>query len=379
MNAEILAKQLSWKKHREWSVKIPADRVWRPFLGLAIMLDGIHEIPKELVPNEQVRWVSLFDIPRKQYAVSGGLRREVYLLSVRRATRHYGMPCLSGTPERTYDFRVYPGKPQEDRPIPRDTLMPEDDPRLFRVASGLNFALSAATVCTSVTWKVYRKSYYENVLDSYEPPDTIVVPLGDSLVLDDLPHPQVWFPRAFLKFRSPVQNVFERSVRPFQGRRQQTLYCPPVLMASFLDEVFPQHRAQHGSMPKRWRHQPLAQRWGRMIAEVGTEFVPLLRDWFCTQQVPDPADRHAYWLPADLCAPAASRGQALAWSFERAQAYWDSAVAGYLLPPIKAARPGAFTGVFPGEIAYDLLPPGGENGPYTGPRLHANGSKLGRR
>ena len=348
----LLPEQVLWQRHRQVLLNVPMWQLWRPWWGLSALLDESPDAhPEGLVPNCKVRWATLLDLPRGHFQLRRP--REVYVLSARRAVTRHGMPHFPRKVLTAHDFRHFPGSTDRGFRPSRDVLLPEDDPRLFRAATALSLALSAATVCTSLHWRAHKDRFYREVMDT-DPPRGVLIQLGDDCVLTDIPEPEKWFPAAYLGFRSPPEKIFELSLRPFKDPRR--VYLPPGLLGPFLDEWGGAHEVAHAEMPKRLQPTSLHRRWDLLGQKLGGQLLPTLRAWFEGQTIP--GERGQYWLPASIAAPAARRAVPgeLSWSFRASKQFFQKNLGGYVFPPIKLRRPTELAGQLPGEVTYDFTP-----------------------
>src|SRR5438128_4854586 len=153
-----------WRRHHRLLRKLKLDNLWRGCLGLAFVLRGRNHCqwpeyaPHLFVPDSDVLWASIQDIPRGRFAA--GLLRGGQLATIRRTTVRFGMPVLgpSGIVQQ-WDLRL------AHHPRGSCRLIGDDDVGLpvleqcSSVFNALNWAMSAIAFSLRPRWKVKQGDF----------------------------------------------------------------------------------------------------------------------------------------------------------------------------------------------------------------------------
>src|SRR5712691_4462215 len=88
-----------WRHDRLLRQRVPLYEAWRGCLGLAMLLerpDDTHAYGKlALVPNQQLTWLALRDVPVGHFPGSSLLnRRDVNYVNAAQARLRYGVPVI---------------------------------------------------------------------------------------------------------------------------------------------------------------------------------------------------------------------------------------------------------------------------------------------
>lgn len=412
----------AWKKHRQLLLQIPASQVWRGCLGLALFTtdpcSGVPALGRLFVPDRDVRWVSLVDLPRG----CGRLRRsrEVHWATVHRTKVRFGMPTLGGTPEAAYDFRAMPFDRMRRRRgflVERgpDVLDPTKELRLFRTLNAVNWAMTSTAFFYRAAWQARRGHFFEAAGATFHPEARILL-FGERR-FDGVARPTTWMPRAYLGFKHTQRDkLFGWSTGPTGGRRhypdglkfrlcedvgrsmpvraplsgsfvgatKSTFHGLPTFNLEFAHDrhdrqtvkvsrqarirVLPSQVVREGDVvaldgpegvPEGWEHLPLYRRWERVLPRLvrREHFDAWVRLWFERQLVTIQPD--FVHIPSDLAALAA-RGRTvdgtLYWDLSPALDYYHEAADAFIFPTIRMRTWWDFAGVLPGEVRFDLTP-----------------------
>lgn len=153
-----------WKQDRLLRQRVPVQHAWRGCLGLAMLLSNVEqtEYPTDqnaLIPNENVTWLCLRDIPRNHFpSVLAMNRREVHYVNTARAVLHHGMPVIDFAQNLrdAWDLRFMPFGSYQ-RPSDRagsallhgcgDVLNCDQRPLEFAVLNRLTAAMTRFAFC----------------------------------------------------------------------------------------------------------------------------------------------------------------------------------------------------------------------------------------
>ena len=206
----------SWREHWRLLLHIPRARVWRGCLGLGLVttdpFSGVPALDRLLVPDRDIRWVSLVDLPRGSFRLRRS--REVHWATVHRTKVRFGMPALGGAAEAAYDFRAMPfDRLRRGRFVVRhglDVLNPSKEPRLFRALNALNWAMTSTAFSYRAAWQEWRSHFFDATSTAYDLKARVLL-FGESR-FDHVPAPKDWMPRAYVAFKhSHREKLFDWS------------------------------------------------------------------------------------------------------------------------------------------------------------------------
>jgi hypothetical protein len=426
----------SWEAHRRLLLAIPATQTWRGCVGLGLVVNDasniVHEQGRVLIPDRDVRWVSVIDVPRGSFRIARP--REVHWATVRRTGIRYGMPTLSGEPEASVDFRARP-RCRASRCLDfagrgSALLTPVERTRLFRVFNAVNWSMTAAAFSCRRPWRARRQQL--PACHTVQVPRTGLSKLPAEPSAPSANHSQNWMPVAYLAFRpSDHESIFDWSLGKrlllcghcdsnplgqrvlddlrqsmpvlapcsgtFVGTLRSRRRVLPTLELQFQDRCGGR-RTVTVTDRARLRVRPAqAVRDGELVANDWPEAVPRQRgrtspprQWDLLMRARIAArDRFDHWLrlwferqfvaacpnfvhvPAALAAPAAlghAVDEGLFWDLSPAMRYFDEATDAFVFPPLPIKSWWDFAGVLPGEVAYDLTP---TDGRYVPPARRA--------
>jgi hypothetical protein len=409
----------SWTHHRDHLLRVPDANRWRGCMGIALVVtrpeSGVCCLGRLFVPDRDVRWISLMDLPRGAFQL--GVTRRVQWAAVYPTHIRYGMPTLGGKPEFAFDLRWgHAGDRPANSNLDRLRGVSTIAPQLIPVVDALNSAMTKSVLTGRAAWRSQRLGCFGKVVGRGPRPNHLPPP-GPGTENENA-DTAIWMPRAYLAFADTYRDrlfawatprggagsrpfyppdlrrrlcadagrdmpVYAPAAGAFVGAKRASYHGLPVLNLAFkarnklmVVRVTRQARIhvspgvvvgegdlvandRSESMPSWWHRLPLAVRWNHVLpTTVGRKQVDAwVRLWFDRQHLTiQPGLVHA---PADLAAVAAM-GQSvdteLYWDLGPAMDHYHEVLDAFVFPPILMRAWWKFRGVLPGEVAFDFTP-----------------------
>ncbi len=412
----------SWNKHRQLLLQLPRSRVWRGCMGLALVISdtssGVPKLGRFLVPDRDVRWISLLDVPPGHFRLRRP--REVHLASVHRTQIRFGMPTIGSRPAAAVDFRFKPfGRVRLGVRVVEhwpDVLDPLEQLQLFRVLNALNWGMTSTAFGHRADWRARREHFFAAIGEEFNP-ETRILLFGEGR-FDRVARPTAWMPRPFLAFKHVHRDrIFDWATRsgladglphysnslklrlcedigrlmpiqaPCSGRLvgafRSVFHGLPALDLLFEDGrgerqvvkvtrnarilVLPSQVVQEGDLvasdgpeelPPGWNELGLYKRWRLLRRHLQPRNVrSWVRLWYERQFVT--VEPNLVHVPSELAALAAQGhavAQGLYWDLAPAMEYYNETADAFVFPTLKMKTWSQFSGVLPGDVAYDFAP-----------------------
>jgi hypothetical protein len=412
-----------WRKHKLLFDRIPRSKRWRGCIGLGMFLtNAVSGIPTKsgrfLVPDRDVRWVSLVDVPGNSFRISRP--PEVHWAAVHRTAIRFGIPTITGKTEMALNLRVAPGDLIQGKGLPLGCNPGQSEntgqPDLLQVLNTVNWSMTSTAFACRPGWQVQRHHFHA-AFGKNTPEITAVSAWGESPD-GTVAAPATWMPRAYVAFSNRhCDRVFDRATKsglssgimcyPNAIKQQfcadlgQSMpVCVPfsgIFVGAFrsifhglptLDLVFksadgnrrvvkvcqhakvlaqPSHTVKDGDtiateglvLPAMWHHLFAFEQWRQVLLTLvrRAHLDAWLRLWFERQFVR--IDESYIHLRSDLAATAAG-GHAvdnrLYWDLTPAMPYYNESLDAFVFPTISIKKWWSISGVLPGEVLYDFAP-----------------------